>query len=71
MYVDWPDQLLRLPGFHEEWDAASGQLLFRGPRLRIGVSEGIPSSVLPEHQGHANYTGVSGGVAGQVAGQVL
>lgn len=57
MYEDWPDQVLRLPGFHEERDPASGQLLFRGPRLGMGVSEGIPGSVLPEHQGHANYTG--------------
>jgi hypothetical protein len=57
MYVDWPQCILELPGFQEQVDPVSGQLLFKGPRLRMGVSEGIPSSVLPDHMGHANYCG--------------
>jgi len=57
MYIDWPEHILGLPGFEEVLDPLSGQLLFRGPRLRMGVSEGLPSNVLPDHMGHANYAG--------------
>lgn len=57
MYAEWPEYILDLPGFQEEFDPESGQLLFRGPRLRMGVSDGAPSSVLPDHMGRANYTG--------------
>lgn len=37
MWQDWPGQLLSLPQFKEEWSGGvrgSGQLLFRGPRIR-------------------------------------
>jgi hypothetical protein len=57
MYMQWPAHILSLPGFDTVLDPTSGQLLFRGPRLRMGVAEGIPSSVSPDHMGHANYTG--------------
>lgn len=58
MYVDWPAYILSLPGFQEVTDPITQQLLLRGPRLRMGISEGPPSNVLPDHMGHANYTGV-------------
>lgn len=57
MYMQWPAHILSLPGFDTVLHPGSGQLLFRGPRLRMGVAEGIPSSVSPDHMGHANYTG--------------
>lgn len=28
-----------------------GQLVFRGPRLRIGLCEGVPRTVMPDHVG--------------------
>jgi hypothetical protein len=34
-------------------------LLFRGPRLKMGVCEGVPSTVLPDHLGRADYHGSS------------
>jgi hypothetical protein len=37
MWQDWPSQLLSLPQFREEWSGGgrgSGNLLFRGPRMR-------------------------------------
>lgn len=37
--------------------ATTGALLFRGPRLRMGLTEGVPDSVLPDHTGRTNYTG--------------
>ncbi|WIA21437.1 hypothetical protein OEZ85_000648 [Tetradesmus obliquus] len=59
MYVDWPEHVLAHPGFGEVADPASGALLFRGPRLRMGLSEGQPTCVLPDHAGRANYYGAS------------
>lgn len=57
MYMEWPETTLNMPGFEEVTDPSTGQLLLRGPRLRMGVSAGAPTSVLPDHMGHANYTG--------------
>ena len=37
MWQDWSPQLLAMPSFKEEWSGGargSGQLLFRGPRIR-------------------------------------
>jgi hypothetical protein len=59
MYVDWPEHVLNHPGFGEVVDPASGAMLFRGPRLRMGLSEGQPTCVLPDHAGRANYYGTS------------
>lgn len=58
-YVDYPDWVLNHPGFGEVVHPATGRLLFRGPRLRIGFAEGQPQCVLPDHQGRANYYGTS------------
>lgn len=57
MYMEWPESTLSTPGFEEVLDSDTGQLLLRGPRLRMGLSDGVPTSILPDHMGHANYTG--------------
>lgn len=59
MYVNWPAHVLAHPGFEEVLDPATGLPLFRGPRLRMGLAEGQPNSVLPDHTGRANYYGGS------------
>jgi len=45
------------PRFREERDAATGELLFRGPRLRMAVCEGRPRAVMPDFLGRADYFG--------------
>lgn len=59
MYVPWAENVLSHPGFKEELDPVTGLPLFRGPRLRMGLAEGHPNSVLPDHNGRANYYGGS------------
>jgi len=49
---------LKYERFKEE-KTSSGRVLFRGPRLKIGVTEGIPKSILPDHLGRADYFGNS------------
>eukprot|EP00877_Chromochloris_zofingiensis_P010007 jgi/Chrzof1/525/Cz01g19010.t1 len=56
MYVQWPAALLSQKPFAAEYDAA-GDLVFRGPRLKMGVCEGQPNSILPDHLGRADYHG--------------
>lgn len=36
-----------------------GRLVFRGPRLRVGLCEGVPRAMLPDHAGRADYYGSS------------
>lgn len=59
MYVNWPADVLAHPGFEEVSDPVTGTPVFRGPRLRMGLAEGQPNSVLPDHTGRANYYGSS------------
>jgi hypothetical protein len=33
-----------------EYDGA-GRLVFRGPRLKMGLTEGVPRTVMPDHLG--------------------
>lgn len=42
-----------------------GQLVFRGPRLRIGLCEGVPRTVMPDHLGRCVKVG---GVKGKDRG---
>lgn len=35
LYAPWPPALLELPEFAEVRDKAGGELLFRGPRLKM------------------------------------
>jgi hypothetical protein len=57
MYVNWPASVLSHPGFEQMLDPGTGLPLFRGPRLRMGLAEGQPNSVIPDHNGRANYWG--------------
>uniref|UniRef100_A0A383WDG8 Guanylate cyclase domain-containing protein n=1 Tax=Tetradesmus obliquus TaxID=3088 RepID=A0A383WDG8_TETOB len=59
LYADWPAAALSFPGFSEVLDPASGLLLFRGPRLRMGLAAGRPDRILPDHTGRASYYGHS------------
>jgi class 3 adenylate cyclase len=59
MYAPWPPALLSLPGLAEVHAPGDGALLFRGPRLKMGVCEGVPQSVEPDHVGRADYHGAS------------
>ncbi|GAX78738.1 hypothetical protein CEUSTIGMA_g6175.t1 [Chlamydomonas eustigma] len=56
LYADWPLSALKFWPIERD---NHGQAIFRGPRLKIGVSEGVPSSVLPDHMGRADYLGAS------------
>jgi len=58
MYANWPEAVLKHDKFREE-RAVDGALLFRGPRLKMGICEGSPKSVLPDHLGRADYHGAS------------
>jgi hypothetical protein len=57
MYFNWPGHVLAHPGFEEVLNPITGLPVFRGPRLRMGLAEGQPNSVLPDHTGRANYYG--------------
>ena len=57
MHAEWPASALK------QWpsvtDPATGQLSFRGPRIKMGLSEGVPGSIRPDHNGRADYFGAS------------
>jgi hypothetical protein len=44
------DMLCCVVQLRSEYDSR-GQLVFRGPRLRIGLCEGVPRTVMPDHLG--------------------
>jgi hypothetical protein len=50
LYAPYPHELLRFPGFGVQLDGR-GRLVFRGPRLKAGFSEGLPNCILPDHMG--------------------
>ena len=50
MYADWPDTVLLY--FKEQY--VSRKLVFRGPRLKMGVCNGLPKTVIPDHLGRAD-----------------
>jgi hypothetical protein len=56
LYEQWEPAVLRHPGFEPVTCPDSGRLLFAGPRLRMGLAEGAPHSVAPDHSGRANYS---------------
>uniref|UniRef100_A0A383VRV6 Guanylate cyclase domain-containing protein n=1 Tax=Tetradesmus obliquus TaxID=3088 RepID=A0A383VRV6_TETOB len=59
LYLHWPDKsFARIPQLRSEYDA-EGQLVFRGPRLKMGVCEGVPRTIIPDHLGRADYHGSS------------
>ena len=58
MYAEWPENILKYEKFKVE-HGSTGQLLFRGPRLKMGVCEGQPKTIAPDHMGRADYHGTS------------
>jgi hypothetical protein len=44
LYLPYPDALLSLPGCGVQLNG-EGRLLLRGPRLKLGLCEGAPSSI--------------------------
>jgi hypothetical protein len=59
MYAPWPASVLETPEFAEVHAPGDGALLFRGPRLKMGVCEGVPRSILCDHVGRVDYHGAS------------
>lgn len=57
MYAPWPAALLALPELAEVRAPISGALLFRGPRLKIGLHNGVPRSITPDYLGRVDYHG--------------
>lgn len=54
---DWTPEMLALPPMKPEW-SDSGDLLFRGPRVKTGVYQGQPRSITPHSTtGRADYWG--------------
>ncbi|GLI65643.1 hypothetical protein VaNZ11_009242 [Volvox africanus] len=56
MYANWPESALK--HWRDEYDDR-GRLVFRGPRMKIGLCEGCPRSIIPDHIGRADYHGAS------------
>jgi len=50
LYIPWPGRLLEERACRREEDAA-GCIVFRGPRLKMGLREGVPKSISPDHLG--------------------
>lgn len=42
---------LQPPQLRPEYDPDTNQLVFRGPRIKMGVCEGVPQSIIPNHEG--------------------
>ncbi len=50
--------MLALPGMAEELHPLTGAVLFRGPRVKAGVYQGVPTRVGPHSTtGRADYFG--------------
>ena len=47
VYLQWPS----------ETEHGSQRLIFAGPRLRMGLAEGVPGSIRPDPMGRAEYAG--------------
>ncbi|KAF8071314.1 serine/threonine-protein kinase/receptor R818 [Scenedesmus sp. PABB004] len=58
LWVPWPPSLLGLRWLCPQHDAA-GRLVFRGPRLRMGLAQGSPASIAPDARGRADYCGAA------------
>lgn len=51
-------QVLALPSAGEELSPATGELLFRGPRVRMGIYRGSPTRIVPHTStGRADFFG--------------
>jgi hypothetical protein len=54
--VSWPDAVLELPGAKQLTDQ-HGNVVFRGPRVKMGLYRGVPARVVPHNTGRADYFG--------------
>ena len=60
MYWDWPHSALKhWPAERDLRAERPDQFFFRGPRLKMGVCEGNPASIMPDHMGRADFHGAS------------
>lgn len=50
LYLPYPQAVLGLSSFGVQLDEG-GRLVFRGPRFKMGLSQGSPKVILPDHQG--------------------
>lgn len=50
LYAPYPPEVLGLSSFGVQVDG-SGRLVLRGPRFKMGLSEGPPRCILPDHMG--------------------
>ncbi|GAX75845.1 hypothetical protein CEUSTIGMA_g3288.t1 [Chlamydomonas eustigma] len=58
MEVPWASEVLSLPDSSEIRDAVGGDTLWYGPRVKMGVYEGMPAKVTPHSTtGRADYFG--------------
>ena len=57
MHAEWPPSALK--EWPTELDPATRQPVFRGPRMKMGIAEGVPGSITPDHNGRADYLGPS------------
>ena len=69
IYAEWPHSAMKF--WAAERDSRD-RILFRGPRLKMGVCEGSPASIMPDHLGRADYHGASVNQAARImdAGQL-
>eukprot|EP00878_Enallax_costatus_P024842 GHUV01026534.1.p1 GENE.GHUV01026534.1~~GHUV01026534.1.p1 ORF type:complete len:250 (+),score=36.52 GHUV01026534.1:253-1002(+) len=56
LYLPYPLEVLELSNCGVQLDG-SGRLVFRGPRFKMGLCEGQPKCILPDHMGRADYHG--------------
>lgn len=50
LYLPYPQEVLGLGSFGVQLDEG-GRLVFRGPRFKMGLSEGSPKAIMPDHLG--------------------
>ncbi|GAX74576.1 hypothetical protein CEUSTIGMA_g2025.t1 [Chlamydomonas eustigma] len=58
LYASWPPSVLSYVKFRTEY-SQDQRLMFRGPRLKMGVCEGQPKTIIPDHLARADYHGAS------------
>ncbi|KIY91248.1 hypothetical protein MNEG_16716 [Monoraphidium neglectum] len=58
LYLKWPESVLLHRGFASV-HSANGDLVFRGPRLKMGLCVGPPKAIMPDALGRADYHGNS------------
>lgn len=65
LHLSWPEPLLRWQECAEAVCPESGELLWRGLRVCIGMAYGLPTSKAPLNTGGAGQWGGTGWIAGK------